>query len=377
MLRLIWKNLRRNKRRTILTLGSVTVSLFLLSLLAIVYTALGKPLQNSDNVPILMTHRSTGIMFMMPISHEDRIRKVPGVVAISVMNWFGGYWQDPAQSFANFAVDANTIFTVDRGAHIAPEQLAAFENEKTAAVAGRRLMEKFHWKIGDRITLMGSPYGVTPELNLVGSFSGGPDDQFYFHYDYFNEMLNRLNLANLFWVRIEKPEMASQVSRKIDEMFRNTDAETKTESLNNFLLSFVSLLGNVRGMILLIGSAVTFAILLIVANTMAMSIRERIGEAAILRAVGFRSAHIMGLFVGESALLTLAGALLGVGGARVIANGLALSQVTQFVFADFRMRNDTLLFCFSLAMLISLLASAIPAYRAAKIHLADALRNVS
>lgn len=377
MLRLIWKNLRRNKRRTILTLSSVTVSLFLLSLLAIVYTALGKPLQNSDNVPILMTHRSTGIMFMMPISHEDRIRKVPGVVAVSPMNWFGAYWQDPAQSFANFAVDADSIFTVSLGASIPPDQLEAFKDEKTAAVAGKRLIDKYHWKIGDRITLMGSPYGVAPELTLRGVFTGGPDDQLYFHYDYFNEMLNRLNLANLFWLRIEKPEMAPQVSREIDQIFHNTDAETKTESLNNFLLSFVSLLGNVRGMILLIGSAVTFAILLIVANTMAMSIRERVAEAAILRAVGFRSMHILGLFVGESALLTLAGALIGVGGARTIANGLALSKVTQFVFADFRMRNDTLVFCFSLAVLISLLASAIPAYRAAKIHLADALRHVS
>jgi len=222
-----------------------------------------------------------------------------------------------------------------------------------------------------------APYRITPELVLRGVFSGGPDDQFYFHYDYLNEALGgHFDQVSLFWIRLERPELAPRVSEAIDAMFRNTDAETKTESENNFLLGFVSLLGNVRAMLLVIGSAVGFAILLIVANTMAMSIRERVSEAAIMRALGFRASHILGLFVGESLMLTLAGAILGVGGAKLLFDSLRLTKVSAFVWADLRVRPDTLGFCLAVALLIALLASGWPAYRASRVNLAEALRFV-
>jgi putative ABC transport system permease protein len=374
MWRLLWKNLLRNKRRTLLTGCSVAVSLFLLSSLAIVYAALGMPFRGADTTPRMMVRRLNGIVFMMPYSYAARIKAVPGVTAVTPMNYFGAYWQDPKNQFANFAMDADTVFEVMDVARIAPEQLAAFKRDRTAAVAGQRLVDRFHWKIGDRITLLGSMYGVTPELILVGTFTGGTDDQFYFRYDYLNELMNRFNLVNLYWIRLEKPALASQVSEAIDKTFRNTDAETKTESEGSFLLGFISMLGNVRGIILMIGAAVSFAILLIVANTMAMSIRERVGEAAVMRSLGFRSAHIVGLFVGESLMLTLGGALVGVGGAKILYDTLALSQIGQLVFADMRMRPETLLFCSALALLLALLAAGLPAYRAARINLAEALR---
>lgn len=374
MWRLLLKNVIRNKRRTLLTVSSVAVSLFLVSSLAIVYTAFGAPLQDADSIPLMMVRRSSGIIFPMPASYGARIRTVPGVAACASLSWFGGYWKDPANQFANFAVDAENVFLVQAASQIPPDQLEAFKRERTAAVAGRRLAEKYHWKIGDRITLLGSPYGITPELTLRGIFSGGPDDQLYFHWEYLNEATGRRNLVGLYWIRVERPEIASRVGQAVDQMFRNTDAETKTESISAFLLSFISMLGNVRGIILAVGSAVTFAILLIVANTMAMSIRERIPEAAVLRSLGFRSAHITGLFVGESLVLTLAGALLGVGGAKVLYDGLALSQLGQFVFADMRMRPVTLAFCSSLPLLIALLAAGWPAYRAGRVKIAEALR---
>jgi putative ABC transport system permease protein len=377
MWRLLLKNLLRNKRRTLLTASSVAVSLFLLSSLAIVYTALGKPFEGADAIPMMIVRRSTGIVFQMPLSHGARIKTVPGVVAVSPVNWVGAYWVDPSNTFANFAVDANTIFDVMAGSRIPPEQLQAFKSERVAAVAGRHLAEKYRWKIGDRITLLGSPYGITPELVLRGVFTGGPEDNFYFHYDYFNEAMADFNQANLFWVRIDRPEIAARVGQAIDEMFRNTDAETKTEAISNFLLGFISMLGNVRGIILAIGSAVTFAILLIVANTMAMSVRERVAEAAVMRSLGFRAAHILGLFVGESLVLTLSGALLGVGGAKLLYDALALSRIGKFVPADLRMRSETLLFCLALSVAMALLAAGWPAYRAAKTNIAEALRYVA
>ena len=374
MWRLLIKNVFRNKRRTLLTVTSVSVSLFLISALAIVYTALGAPLQNADTIPIMMVRRASGIIFPLPASFGQRIRSVPGVTACASLSWFGGYWKDPANFFANFAVDPENVFKVQFASTIPPDQLEAFKSERTAAVAGKRLVEKFGWKIGDRITLLGSPYGFTPELTLRGVFTGGPDDQLWFHWEYLNESMGRMNIVGLYWVRLEKPEMASRVGQAIDQMFRNTDNETKTESLSAFLLSFIAMLGNVRRIILMIGGAATFAVLLIVANTMAMSIRERISEAAVMRSVGFRSAQIMKLFVGESLALTLIGALLGVGGAKLISDAVALSQIGQFIFADMRMRPATLAFCSVLPLLIALLAAAIPAYRAGRANIAEALR---
>jgi len=376
MWRLVLKNLLRNKRRSFLTGSSVAVSLFLLSALAMVYTALGAPLRNADNIPIMMVRRSAGIIFPLPLSHGPKIRAIPGVVACASLSWFGGYWKDPANQFANFAVDAEHVFEVQMASTIPPDQKEAFIRDRTGAVAGRRLAERFGWKVGDRITLLGSPYGVTPELTLRGIYSGGPDDQLWFHWEYMNESIGRMNMVGLYWVRLEKPEMASRVGQAIDQMFRNTDNETKTESLSAFLLSFIAMLGNVRLIILMIGSAVTFAILLVVTNTMAMSIRERFAEAAVMRSLGYRPAHIVGLFMAESIALTMLGALIGIGGAKLLFDAIALSQLGQFVFADMRLRPETLVLCFSIALGISLLAVSLPAYRAAKGNIAMALRFV-
>jgi len=376
MWRLGLRNLLRNKRRTILTASSVTISLFLLSSLAMVYTALGKPYEGEERSPRMMVRRRTGITFMMPASFGPRIKAVPGVVAVTPMNWFGGYWKEPENSFGNFAIDANTVFDVLDMARIAPDQLEAFKRERVAAVAGRRLIEKYHWKIGDRITLMGSPYGIAPELVIRGTFTGGPDDQFYFHYDYLNEALGEFNRVGLYWIRIERPEIAARVGQAIDQTFRNTDSETKTEAEGTFLLSFISMLGNVRGIILMIGTAVTFAVLLIVANSVAMSIRERVTEAAILRSLGFTSRHVLALFVGESLALTVGGALVGVGGAKLLYGALAVTQIGTYVWADMRMRPETILFCMALSVILALLSASLPAYRAVRINIAEALRSV-
>jgi len=375
MWRLGLRNLLRNKRRTILTASSVAISLFLLSLLAIVYTAFGKPFEGEERSPRLMVRRLSGINFMMPASFGQRIKAVPVVVAVTPMNWFGAYWKDPANTIANFAVDANTVFDVVDNARIAPEQLEAFKRERVAAVAGHQLIEKFHWKIGDRITLMGSPYyPISPELVLRGTFTGGPDDQFYFHYDYLNEAMGEYNLVGLYWVRVERPEIAARVGQAIDQTFRDTDSETKTEAEGTFLLGFISMLGNVRAIILMIGAAVAFAVLLIVANSVAMSIRERVTEAAVMRSLGFTSRHVLALFVGESLVLTVGGALVGVGVAKLLFDAMAIRKIGVMVWADLRMRPETFLFCMSLSIILALLSSIWPAYQAAKINIAEALR---
>jgi putative ABC transport system permease protein len=209
---------------------------------------------------------------------------------------------------------------------------------------------------------------------LRGTFTGGPDDQFYFHYDYLNEAMREFNQVGLYWIRVERPEIAVRVGQAIDQTFRDTDSETKTEAEGTFLLSFISMLGNVRGIILMIGSAVTFAVLLIVANSVAMSIRERVTEAAILRSLGFTSSHVLALFVGESLALTVGGAVIGVGGAKLLYDALAVRRIGSVVWADLRMRPETFLLCMALSVILALLSAGWPAYRAAKINIAEALR---
>jgi len=375
MWRLILRNLLRNKRRTALTIASVMISMFLVSSLAMVYAALGKPLEEGEKMPLLLVRRASGIDRPLPAGYESRIKAVPGVVAISKAAWFAGYWRDPANTFANLGVDPTSVFDVQNGARIPPDQLAAFKRERTAAVAGTKLVKKFGWRIGDRIALLGSYWRVTPELTLVGAFEGGPEDQFWFHWEYLNEAAGRPNTAGIYWVRIDQPENATRVAGAIDRIFRNSDAETKTESVNQFLLNLISMLGSVRRAILMIGSAVAFAILMVVANTVAMSIRERISEAAVMRSLGFRPGQIILLFVSESILLTLAGALTGVAAAKFLYDSLALTHIGEFAVADVRMRPETLSFCFALAVLIALLAAGWPAYRTARINIGEALRH--
>jgi len=374
MWRLILRNLFRNRRRTLLTASSVGITMFLVSSLAMVYTAMGKPLAEGEKSPLMLVRRATSINDSLPAGYEPRIKSVPGVMAVTKAAWFAGYWRDPANTFANLGVDPESVFDVQNGARIPPEQLAAFKRDRTAAVAGRKLVDRFGWKIGDRIALLGSYWRVTPTLNLVGVFEGGPDDHFWFHWEYLNEAAGRPNTAGIYWVRIDRAENATQVGGAIDRMFRNSDAETKTESVNEFLLNLISMLGSVRRAILMIGSAVAFAIMLIVANTMSMSIRERTTESAVMRSLGFRSGQIIFLFVCESVLLTLCGALVGVLGAKLLFDSLALTHIGQFAVADLRLRPGTLGFCTGLGVLIAFLAAGWPAYRAAKANIALALR---
>ncbi len=376
MWRLILRNLIRNKRRTVLTVASVTVSMFLVSSLAMVYTALGKPFEGGEKMPLLLVRRASGIDRPLPAGYESRIQAVPGVVAISKAAWFAGYWRDPANTFANIGVDPESVFDVQHGARIPPEQLAAFKRDRTAAVAGIKLVEKFGWKIGDRITLLGSFWGVNLEVKLAGIFEGGPDDHLWFHWEYLNEAAGRPDTAGIYWARIEQPDNATQVAAAIDRQFRNSDAETKTEPVNQFLLNLISMLGNVRRAILMIGSAAAFAILMVVANSVAMSIRERISEAAVMRSMGFRPRQIIFVFVSESFVLTLAGALSGVAVAKFLYDSLALTRIGDFAVADLRMRPETLALCSALAALIALLAAGWPAYRAAKTNIAAGLRHV-
>jgi len=446
-LRLIWKNSIRNPRRSVLTILSITVSVFLVSTLQAILTrldSLGKA-TGSGHLR-LVTHHATGLGQLLPIAHKQRIAALPGVKAVGSWTWFGGIYIDEANFFANFATDPEELEKTHEEYRVPPDQRAAWKSERTGALVGRKLMDQFGWKVGDRVTLKGTIYPFDPEFIIKGVFTC-PDDEsqertLFFHYDYFNEAWGRRNLAGTFAVLAEKPEDVPRLMDAIDRTFRNTDAETKTETEQAFNLSFVSMLGNVKLLLNVISLAVVFTILLVAGNTMAMSIRERTGEVAVLRTLGFRRNTILFLLVGESLAIALLGGFIGGFGAKttyafiaatsakgklfmaIYSGGVALlagygtwmlfagSHVARGIlkvlrylvtligaaagfaagagfyfaagfvmnsgglFSDFTVTNGTLILGLGIALLVGVLSATLPALRATRTGIAEALRYV-
>lgn len=318
---LVWKNATRNPRRTVLTVLSIAVSIFLISTLQAVLTNIYRAGRSSASPHLrVVVHRSTSITQAMPESYRQRIASLPGVEYVVGVTWFGGQYIDASNFFANFAVDTENFEKAFDEFEIPPDQLSAWKNERTAALVGRKLMETYHWKIGDRVTLKGMIYPVNPEFTIRAVYTAPEDAQeraFYFHYEYFDELLDRPGQVGSFSVKAASAGVIPSLMDTIDRTFRNTAAETKTETEQAFQLSFVSMLGNIKLLLTAISAAVVFTILLVAGNTMAMSIRERTGEVAVLKTLGFRSKTILVLLVGESLAIALIGGLLGGGGAKL------------------------------------------------------------
>lgn len=323
LLSLMWKNALRNPRRTVLTILSIAVSIFLISTLEAIIANIyhpGKP-QGSAQLT-LVVHRATGITQAMPESYHQQIAAVPGVKDVIAQNWFGGQYIDASNFFANFAVDTHQFARVFDEFHIPPDELAAWKGERTAALVGKELMDKYQWRLGQTITLKGTIYPVNPELTIRGVYTDPSDRSqeltLYFHYDYLNEMLDESSQVGSFTVKVDNAQDVPKVAARIDAMFHDSPFETKTETVEAFRLSFVSMLGNLNFLLTAISLAVVFTILLIVGNTMAMSIRERTSEVAVLKTLGFRRKAILWLLMGESVVVALLGGLLGAVGAKLV-----------------------------------------------------------
>jgi putative ABC transport system permease protein len=320
IIRLMLKNAVRNPRRTALTILSITVSIFLVSTLqAVLHNLETLGMSNSSNLRVVV-HRATAMTETMPVSYKQRIAALPGVKYVESMDWFGGYYADPGNFFANFATDVEDFDKIADELVIPLDQLAAWKRERTAALVGKRLMETYHWKLDDRITLKGTIYPVDLEF-IIRAVYTDPEDvsverAIYFHWDYFDESLGRPGRTGAFYVKAATAEDVPRLAERIDGMFRNTDAETKTETEKAFNLGFVSMLGNIKLLLNVICLAVVFTILLVAGNTMAMSIRERTGEVAVLKTLGFRQNLILYLLVGESVAIALLGGILGALGAK-------------------------------------------------------------
>jgi putative ABC transport system permease protein len=384
-LRLLLNNVFRNKRRTILTVSSIAVSLFLITTLLTVLSEMENPPSTPESALRVLTRHRVSLANILPMSYRAKIAKVEGVEAVIGSMWFGGVYKDPKNFFAQFAVDTDQFFQIYAELNIPDDQKKAFVEDRTGAIAGDNLAKRFGWQVGDRIPLQGALFDINPELTLRGIYSGGGDDgsTLYFHWEYFNEGMKKLygdregvNFTGFYTARVASADQISAVSERIDALFRNTSAPTKTESERAFVLGFISMMGNIRMLVTSICSVVIFTIVLVAANTMAMSIRERVREIGILKALGFRKAQVLSLLLGESVFLAVCGALLGSLAAKVIFSGARLAAATGGMITRIRVTPMTLLFCASVGIFVGIVSAGIPAWQAARRRVVDALRDV-
>jgi len=378
-LRVIIKNIGRNKRRTTLTILSVSVSVFLLATMQAVMSAFGGVSQLTGGEYRVVVRRNTSVADWMPEAYRQKIEQVPGVVLAYPSNWFGGIYKEdiPEYSFARFFVDTKSLFDVQFEMQISPEEKAAFQQERTAAIAGKALADKFHWKVGDVIDLKGNAYAVDPRLTLRGIYTGPQETTLYFHREYVEEALGRPGRVGQFRVKLDSPGSAARVMEEIDNLFRNSAYPTKTETEAAFAASFISMLGNVKALIGGIGLIVVFTITLIGANTMAMSARERVTEVAVMKALGFRPMMILTLMLSEAVLIALFGGVLAALAAKVIYQFVGLGSFLAIFLQNFKISTSTIAIALGASALIGLISGGIPAWNAARISIVDGLRRVA
>jgi putative ABC transport system permease protein len=293
--------------------------------------------------------------------------------------WFGGVYKDPSNFFAQFSVDTDQFFEVNADMIIPEDQKQAFLKDRTGCIVGESLAKRFNWKLGDRIHLKGALFQFDPELTVRGIYQGGSDlgTTLFFHWEYFNEGLNNAGFTGTFTIRARSADEVPQIAERVDALFQNAPVPTKTETERAFILGFASMLGNVQFLITSICSAIIFAIVLVAANTMAMSIRERVREIGVMKALGFHSNRILALLLAESLLLSLAGTLLGSVGARALYSRLDLATLTSGFLLRLDVNPRILLLCLFIGCAVGLLAAGVPAWRASRYPAVEALRRVA
>jgi putative ABC transport system permease protein len=378
--RFVSKNAFRNKRRSILTVLSVGFSLLLLTLMMTLWRSFYMDNGSAESAQRLVVRHKVSLTFNLPGYYREKIRSLPGVAAVVPVSWFGGLYKDdkPENFFAQFATDPEEFFKVYRDIDMPSEQLAVWQHDRQGVIVDSTLAKKYGWKLGDRIVLKGTIYPVDLELYIRGIFSSVPDNQsVYFHTKYLEESVAFFKgRAGTFGILAASAEDVSKVATAVDDLFHNSPQPTKAESEKAFGLEFVAMLGNVKLFILSICSAVVFATLLVSANTMAMSIRERTREVAVLKTLGFTRQTILNLFVGEAVTLSLVGGLLGALGAYVLIYLFSHSPQAAGFFAIMKVTPATMTVAMAVAAAVGFLSAVVPSYHASQVNIVEGLRHI-
>jgi putative ABC transport system permease protein len=372
------KSAFRNKRRSLLTAASIAFSLLLLCIMLCVWRSFYIDKGAPDSALRIMTRHKVSLANFLPIYYRDKIRTVPGVVHVVPMTWFGGKYKDdkPENYFSQFATDPDEYFDVAADKVMPADQLAAWKRDRAGCVVDVELAKKHHWKIGDHIILQGTIFPANLDLTLRGIYTIDPPSSIlYFHTKYLEESVGWFkDTAGFYFTRVDTPENMPRAARAIDHMFHGTPVPTKSESEQAFKLDFINTLGSVKAFILSICGAVLFTTLLVCANTMAMSIRERTREVAVLRTLGFTRGSILKLLLSESIAISVIGGLIGV----ALASGaiLFMAQPGIGLPVSMHMTASTAAVAMVVAALVGLVSGLIPSYRASNLGIVDALRHI-
>ena len=374
------RNTFRNKRRSVLTMASIGFSLLLLTLMISIWRAFYIDQVAPEAAKRMITRDRVSLAFFLPAYYRDKIRGIPGVVAVAPMTWFGGRYKDdrPENFFAQIATDPDEYLKVASDKIIPPDQVLAWQRDRAGALVDVTLAQKYGWKIGDKITLQGTMFPVNPELTIRGIYHRDPpQNSLYFNAKYLEESWGWFKgKAGWYSTRVASGEDVARVSSEIDDMFHNSPEQTKTESEKAFQLSFVATLGNVKAFILGICGAVVFAILLVSANTMAMSVRGRTREVAVLKTLGFTRRRLLSLLVSEAVGLSVAGGALGVVVAIPVIQGLTRRFVALGVPFDMKITLPTVVLSLLVAATVGFVSGYLPAYKASRMNIVEGLRHI-
>jgi len=375
--RIILANLFRKKVRLVLTIGSFAVALFLFAFLGVVRDAFSRDNLASANRLIIINR--TSIINPLPLSYRERILRIPGVKSVTHNNWFGGTYIEEKNFFPQFVIDPENQRQVVPEFVVPDDQWKAFLRDREGAIVGARTMERFHWKVGDRIPIK-TPVWGSWEFNIDGVYHGtrpGDDEtQFWFQWDYFEERVPQTSKGQIGWyvLRIDNPEDAPRIAKAIDAEFANSPYETKTETESTFAAGWVKQFGNIKFLIVTIGAVVFFTLLLVTGNTMAISVRERTGELAVLKAIGFSDRKVLGFVLGESLVIAVVGGLLGL--ALALAAVPLLSRALSGVVPVLILSPTILLTGFVAALFVGFISGFLPGFGAMRMRVVNALRRV-
>lgn len=381
-LKYIWRNVTRNKLRSLLTIMSIGFSLALLTVLmgyVAMQDAWGSEAEKYNRVVVM---NNQGFSGALPIAYVDRVRKVDGVKAAVPFRWYGGSYQDKQMPFAQFGTDAQEVFNVWEEYKIDPDELREWQGDRRGCVADRKLAEKYKWEIGDRIPIEGTFFEFDLDLVLSGYIDTPQySDAIWFHWEYLDEGLRQMNAfgsgdAGTIFAKVSSAGKIPDVIDAVDTRFGSSENPTRTQTEAAFAQMFADMVGNIRALILIIGIVVVFSLTLVAASAMAMSMRERTTEIAVLKAIGFPQGRVLGMVLGEACIIALLGGAIGIllgCGFLQLLHGMS-TQIFPLGIAD--MAGPWIAALVLLAALIGFISGIVPAIRAAQLSVTNGLRQV-
>jgi putative ABC transport system permease protein len=381
-LKLIYKNALRHQLRTLLTVAGLVVAILAFGLLQTVVDAWYAGAEGASNTT-LVTRNATSLTFALPLSYSNKIRAVEGVSAVAHVNWFGGIYQEPKNFFPQFAISGASYLDIYPDYLMPDNQRLAFLHDRKGCLVGRKLADQYGFKLGDIIPIRGTIFPGNWEFVVRGIYDGKQPNtnttQFFFHWDYLNETVRKIaprraNQVGLYVVQIKNPDNAALISRDIDAQFKNSLAETLTETEKSFQLGFVSMSEAIVVAIRIVSFVVIIIIMAVMANTMAMSARERLGEYATLKVLGFGAGFLATLIFGESLLLALTGVILGI--ALLFPVAATFSAAMGTLFPVFEISQQTLLLQGVAGLVVGIVAAIVPTLRSINVNIVDGLRSI-